>query len=346
MSRRRRGIREIEPPGQSLLNEEGGLPEVKGVLTIMVPKTTDAKALRKYLLGDLSTEDQEAFELWLMSEDDAYDMVLAAEDDLIDEFLAGKLSVTESQQFHNHFLIALERQRKLEFSRIFREYANRKPVPAVPTLPAPARSFWKELGALCRLQPAYGAVSAALILLMIGGGYWSGVSSSALRLDSTKAALQQAETQRHDLQLQIDEIQATSKQLSSQLAQLDNAFGDLQSVAVSGSVVALNLSPILTRSSNDDLPTAQPTPATHLIQFVLPLLDDNYPAYSVALVDGEGKRRGPRQPLAARTIQNVKAIVVTFPPESLPAGDYSFELSGITNSDETEAIGQYYFRVR
>lgn len=315
------------------------------MLTIMVPKTTDAKALRKYLLGDLSTEDQEAFELWLMSEDDAYDMVMAAEDDLIDEFLAGKLSVTESQQFHDHFLIASERQRKLEFSRVFREYANRKPVPAVPALPAPARSFWKELGALCRLQPAYGAVSAALILLMIGGGYWSGVSSSALRLDSTTAALQQAETQRHDLQLQIDEIQATSKQLSSQLAQLDNAFGDLKSVAVSGSVEALNLNPILTRSSND-LPTAQPTPATHLIQFVLPLLDDNYPAYSVALVDGEGKSKGPRQPLAARTIQNVKAIVVTFPPESVPAGDYSFKLSGITSSDATEEIGEYYFRVR
>src|SRR6186713_1698883 len=102
----------------------------------MVPKATGEKALRKYLLGDLSSEDQEAFELWLISDDEAYDLVVAAEDDLIDEFLAGKLSPAETRQFHNHFLIALDRQRKLEFGRTLREYADRKAVPAASALSA------------------------------------------------------------------------------------------------------------------------------------------------------------------------------------------------------------------
>jgi len=319
---------------------------VKG-LTIMVPKTTDAKALRKYLLGDLSSEGQEAFELWLMSEDEAYDLVLAAEDDLIDEFLAGKLSPTESQQFHDRFLIAPERQRKLEFSRMFREYADRKTVPATAALPAPTRSFWQELGAIFRLQPAFGAVSVALVLLMIGGSVWSGVTSSRLqnRLDSTTTVLHEVETQRQDLQLRLAEIQATSKQLASQLALMDEAVAELKSAGVSGGVIALSLSSILPRSSTN-LPTAQLTPATRLIEFTLPLLDDNYPSYSVVLADDGGESLGNRQRRTAKSKDGVKVVVVTMPSKDLATGEYSFKLSGITSADSTEDIAEYYFRIR
>src|SRR5688572_20179912 len=61
------------------------------------------KTLRKYLLGDLSDEEQEALELWLMSEEDAYDLISAAEDDLIDESIAGTLSSRDLERFNNHF---------------------------------------------------------------------------------------------------------------------------------------------------------------------------------------------------------------------------------------------------
>src|SRR5438128_8771207 len=77
--------------------------------------TEDEKTLKKYLLGQLSSEEQEKIELWLLSEEDAYDMTEAAEDNLVDEFIGGKLVGEELEWFNNHFLAAAERRRKLQF---------------------------------------------------------------------------------------------------------------------------------------------------------------------------------------------------------------------------------------
>src|SRR5690348_3282138 len=86
---------------------------------------TDETTLRTYLLGDMSEEEQEALELWLMTDDTAYDLLVAAEDDLIDESIAGKLSRHELERFNNHFLAAGERKRKLWFGREFRKLVDR-----------------------------------------------------------------------------------------------------------------------------------------------------------------------------------------------------------------------------
>src|SRR5690242_8835376 len=90
----------------------------------MAPTITDEKALRRYLLGTASDAEQEVIDLWLLSEQDAYELLTAAEDDLIDDSLAGRLTRDDLQRFHDHFLMAPERQRKLQFSRAFQRLAG------------------------------------------------------------------------------------------------------------------------------------------------------------------------------------------------------------------------------
>jgi hypothetical protein len=90
----------------------------------MQAETIDEKTLRRYLLGDVSPEEREVLELWLMSEDDAYDLLVAAEDDLIDDSLRSKLNRAELKRFNAHFLVADERQRKLDFGRTFNRYVE------------------------------------------------------------------------------------------------------------------------------------------------------------------------------------------------------------------------------
>src|ERR1051326_3970847 len=95
-------------------------------MTSAALKTKDHQTLRKYLLGDMPVEEQEALELWLMSEEEAYDLVVAAEDDLIDDSLNGRLNEDEWKRFNELFLAAPERQRKLQFGRSFQRFIRAK----------------------------------------------------------------------------------------------------------------------------------------------------------------------------------------------------------------------------
>jgi Tol biopolymer transport system component len=83
----------------------------------MPDNVKDWEALKRYLLGNVSPEEQQDVERWLISDDHAYDQLEAAEDELIDTFLRGELRGRDLDQFNSHFLIAPERKRKLQFSR-------------------------------------------------------------------------------------------------------------------------------------------------------------------------------------------------------------------------------------
>src|SRR5262249_40220070 len=96
-------------------------------------KVQNDAALRRYLLGMTSSEESEAVELWLMSDEDAYDLLEAAEDDLIDDALSGQLSRADRNLFENHFLAAPERQRKYQFSRSLKRVIATRNVPALLT---------------------------------------------------------------------------------------------------------------------------------------------------------------------------------------------------------------------
>src|SRR6266850_4583347 len=112
----------------------------------MKSQIKDENTLRRYLLGDISPEELEKVEFWLMSEDEAYDLLEAAEDDLIDDALANKLTNHQMDQFKERFLAAPERQRKLRFSR-----SLQRCIDAANALPAPQPfSLWDALAACFR----------------------------------------------------------------------------------------------------------------------------------------------------------------------------------------------------
>jgi CHAT domain-containing protein len=82
----------------------------------------DEQLLRKYLLGELSEPDQQAFEGRLLTDDELYDLLLAEEDELVDDYLGGELSERECEAFNSYFLSTPERQRKLSFGEALKRY--------------------------------------------------------------------------------------------------------------------------------------------------------------------------------------------------------------------------------
>src|SRR5262245_46929435 len=106
--------------------------ERSGTTQLVEIMSIDEKALRRYLLGDASSSEREEIDLWLMSSEEPYDQLEAAEDDLMDEFLAGRLKGRDLTRFNDHFLVAPERQRKLQFSRSFRRAVDAATPPPFP----------------------------------------------------------------------------------------------------------------------------------------------------------------------------------------------------------------------
>jgi hypothetical protein len=106
--------------------------------------------LVRFLLGDISPEEQAEIEDRVFADRDFLDEVLATGDDLIHAYLTGSLSADDKRRFETHFLASALRRKRFELVRglvtVARETAAR---PATP-----------------RARPGWWALAAALVLLL------------------------------------------------------------------------------------------------------------------------------------------------------------------------------------
>jgi hypothetical protein len=303
---------------------------------IMPAKMKDWETIKKYLLGNLPPEEQEDLELWLMSDDQAYDLLEAVEDDLIDASLRGELKGSDLDQFNSHFLIAPERKRKLQFSRSLIRFIDRPPVPE-------RTSFWAALRALFQFRALVYAVPVLLFVVLVGS-FWLARKQNQLQrqLDSTLNQLAETNRQRDELQKQLQETQATIGEQQKQLRAVDTATQP-KSVGASPALIAVNLIPNLTRTANN-IPAVGLPADTQFVQFSLALLDDNYPAYRVALRDANGRELWSKDGLTSKSSPDGMAIVFLVPGSLLAPADYTLTLSGISTSKTPETINTFLFR--
>ena len=351
----------------------------------MQAETIDERTLRRYLLGDVSPQECEEIELWLMSDDEAYDLVLAAEDDLIDDSLRSKLSRVELHHFSARFLVAPERRRKLDFGRSFKRLLDgSKPGPS------PKRSYvWGTLAGYFNHYPALGYAFYTLFVLMVIGGTWSAFKVVGLEreLRSTNAQLSNVSNQR-DAELrqqfaqfvdvskerdtyrfQLDDSRSSSKKLEAQIQTLERAMSNLRSSSEQVSipvdfvrsvtlpelptqmVATFNLFPGTSRGSGSMARTSSSIPTipvfgnSRLVQFFLRLLLDNYDTYRAALIGAGGEELWTSGRLVPTVVESNKVVVVLVSGKTFSSGSYSFRLSGVSNAQPTETITNYYFRV-
>jgi CHAT domain-containing protein len=86
----------------------------------------EEEAIKQYLLGRLSEEEQTPLEERLLTDDDFFERLSLAENELIDEYLADRLGAEDLERFNSHFMTAPERQNKLGFSMTLRKYVTRE----------------------------------------------------------------------------------------------------------------------------------------------------------------------------------------------------------------------------
>jgi len=294
--------------------------------------TKDEAALRKYLLGEMSPEEQEEIELWLMSNEDAYCLLEGAEDDLIDDSLAGRLAPRDLDRFQNHFLVAPERQRKLQFSRSFRRAIDAAAQPVhIESATRPG------LLDFLRYRPAFVYAASALIVILLTGSVWSFLKVAELQreLRSATVELLAVGRDRDDLKRQLDESQAVSRGLQAANPPITPSAAPV--------LLAMNLVPGITRSSNE-IPTITLTTNASRVRFSLALLDDNFTVYRASLINADSREIWAENKVSPTAARDGKTIVLTVPTEVLSSGDFSFSLMGVPDSGTPESVARYYFR--
>ncbi len=123
----------------------------------------DPETVRKYLLGELTDDQQQDFEQRLLSEDELTQELEVITDDLVDEYLAKQLTAKESEWFEQHFLASPEGKRSQRFATTFHRYISKNPDKTKK------RSWIERLAAFWNQRPLpVKAVALAMVVIVVG----------------------------------------------------------------------------------------------------------------------------------------------------------------------------------
>jgi methionine-rich copper-binding protein CopC len=125
----------------------------------------DQGTLRRYLLGQLTDNEQQEIELRLMAEEELFEQLQIAEDEIIDEYIAARLTAAESDRFEQHFLATPERQKKLRFARSLNQYVTTM-ASQQRALGSSSSHLWDRKAWTLRLA------AAAALAVLVGGALW------------------------------------------------------------------------------------------------------------------------------------------------------------------------------
>lgn len=118
--------------------------------------------IRRFLLGGLSSSEQQAFEEQLFSDDGLDGRVRRVEFELADDYAYGRLNQAERDLFERKFLVSADRRRKIAVSSVLRERFAPAPVAKLGVVER-VRSL------LSVTRPAWRLAFGAVLLLILFG---------------------------------------------------------------------------------------------------------------------------------------------------------------------------------
>lgn len=317
----------------------------------MAVDLNNEKLIARYLLGDLSEEQQVAIEDRAFADKDYVAVITAVENDLIDEYVREELSSTERQQFERQFLASAERRKRVEFA---------KALARVPAVQERIVVSWRDslYAFISGLNPAARFAVAAVMLLLIAGGGWLLAETFQLRSQLTQLQAQN-QSRQNELQQQVEgerrrneELNARLTQEKQQREQTDESLrqlsetGDATKTPPRPVIAALTLLPGLSRGGSDKPSLVMPEDA-RLVRLQIGIdPDEPYKTFAVELRTTAGRQIWTRENLTARTHGKARAVSLTLPASALKPGDYELRLSGRQEGGASEDVGFYYFDVK
>lgn len=320
--------------------------------------------MMKYLLGELSGAEQEAFEEKFFDDEEMFARLLAVENDLVDSYVQGELKGEERARFIKSFLASPEGRQKLENAQALRQYIAAREVVKPVEAPATTKSAWQFLlDFLSPRTPIFQYALTAAVLVLTVGLVWFVYQSNSLRSQLQVARkeqqrslqlqrdLQDAQIREKQLQQHLAEYSGQNEQLAEQLRQETERIEQLERELADSrqrppSILAAFLTPGLTRGGAGPNNIVIP-PGTQILKLQLPLPVDknNYQSYSATLNEAGGGQVLTQKNLKPEPSRSGKSLVVRLSPRMLQEKTYVVSVKGQTSDGQTQSVEAYQFNV-
>ena len=290
----------------------------------------------KYLLGNLTEDEQVEVEDRAFADADYLSALEATEADLIDAYVRGELSQSDRRSFEFRFLTSPERRRKVEFARALATIASESKIqePRAAGRPFFTRAFWGW-------NPVVQFAAAMATLMCIAGGAWLVSENAAIR--SRVTAL---EAERRDFELREQNLRQRLSEEQGRAAALAAQNRPPSEVARAPLIASLVLVPGLSRAQTSvEQLVLDPSVQIARIEIELESRDD-FPRFRAELRTRRGEEILSRSNLVRRKSGPGFAVSIDVPASALAAGDYELALKGIAADHASQDVGYYYFGVQ
>lgn len=291
--------------------------------------------MRRYLLGELSEEEQVELERRFFADEDLHEQLLAVEDELRYDYAQGVLNRKQRELFEKRFLTTPEaRMRAAIAGDILNRAFERAPAADRRKSRLRAALDWIAFrgGSGLRLSFAGAAATVACAISV-----WSLWQMDKLRdqlfhsEEQRMAAARQATTQedlRNRAVKDLEEERARRSQLERQLSERKPA-----------QFLAFLLTPGLTRDVEGGKRLII-SPGVDSVRLELQLKRTDLRQWRAELLTLEGDQ------LWSQSVSlSGRIAALTVPARILRPGDYSIEVKGASSTGELELAGDYYFTV-
>lgn len=310
----------------------------------------------RYLLGQLSEEEQAQVEERFLSDGEYYQQLLLAEDELRCAYAQGSLSAAGREQFEKSFLIFPDERQRVELARaMISELATmRVAEPTAPLIaPDEKSSRWESLLAFFGFRtPATGfAVATAAIVTLAALG-WMAYETSRLRSQVSQ------QTQRElEIEQQAAEARSRIEQLNRELeterrnrAILEQELAAARQQPSPGkqaqmAILSLILVPGRIRGSGETRRLTIRQDSAQ-VRILLGLgAKSQYRSYQAVILNSDGAQVWSRAGLRAGLARGARFVILSIPARRLAEDDYEINLTGIAASGAAERVSDYYFTV-
>ncbi len=333
-------------------------------------------ACERYLLGELSEQEQAQLEEAYFANDARFERFLAVKDDLIDAYARGNLTREKRERFEQHFLASEPRHQHVDEAKEFiRAVSAASLNAAIVNLTPDAStessdaSWRRSTSNLFAFHPFVSRGAVAALLLVAFAGSWLLVRhfqrqrAGREQLQNQEAARRQQEGKGgqtvappvNEDSPDLAHNNAPNLGTNTPAANLNNAPAPERAAQprianqrspnpLPAQVASLSLLPFISRdgSSSNSLLLS---PDTRAVRLRLAFKEDSYNRYDLVLGTLDGDRVLQRRGLKARSDNGGKSVTLTVDPAVFRRQDYIVTLNGLTAEGKLETIGDYYFRV-
>ncbi len=306
----------------------------------------------RYLLGELSEQEQAAFEKKYYIDAKVFNEVLKVESELVDAYARGELSAEMRERFENSYLKHQARRQRVEFAKTLttridenEEARNKVSQSSRSTSQV---SWWQSLLSFGSERPKLRFAIALVAVLIVLSGAWIVVNNLRPQRQPTLTQAKQENQEQRQQDQQTPQQTPERQNQEEHTAQVSPGSPEPSPspvIKIPRTVsLALTVGGVRDASGGPTQTLFIPSDTTQA-QILLNLNDDSYPRYRASLQKIGGPEIFTQTNIRPRISKAGAKFVFTVRATQLTKGDYALTLSGFTPQGEVDDLSKSLFRV-